>query len=129
MSPIHVHTIYSSTQLTVSRYLLGTTLGLLILYNAFKRTVLAPLDKAAEDIEQSLDEDTKKEVGMTEDDNDSFFLPFPGTIKQVQERPFRGSDPEWQEYVKFSKDAKLGKRVRGTGDPVYGYRPHILISI
>ena len=42
-----------------------------------------------------------------------FFIPFPGTTKEIKPKPYRGSDPEWQEFVKFSKDQDLGKRVRG----------------
>ncbi len=27
--------------------------------------------------------------------------------------PYKGSDPEWQEFIRFSKDQKLGQKVRG----------------
>ena len=41
------------------------------------------------------------------------FIPFPGTTEQLEPQPYRGSDPEWQEFIKFSKDQAEGKRVRG----------------
>lgn len=44
----------------------------------------------------------------------SLFIPFPGTTKQLPVTPYRGSDPEWQEFIKFSQDLTAGKKVRGT---------------
>jgi len=83
-----------------------------ILYGVFTAVVLSPLDKL------DLDEETVKEM---DDQGGSIFIPFPGTIKQVQPPPYRGSDPEWQEYVKFSKDPALGKRIRGMFKPLKWY--------
>jgi hypothetical protein len=48
-----------------------------------------------------------------EEDEDPLFIPFPGTTKQKKPEPYRGSDPEWQEFIKFSKDQALAKSVRG----------------
>lgn len=76
-----------------------------MLYGVFTAVVFSPLDKL------DLDEETVKEM---DEQGGSIFIPFPGTIKQVQPPPYRGSDPEWQEYVKFSNDPALGKRIRGT---------------
>ena len=69
----------------------------------FDALVLAPLDQVADELEVD-----------DEPEEDSIFIPFPGTTKLVQPSPYRGTDPEWQEYVKFSKDPALGKRIRGT---------------
>lgn len=85
-----------------------------ICYGIFTAVVLSPLDKYAEEIEKNMDEETRKEL---EEQGDSIFIPFPGTTKQIQPPPYRGSDPEWQEYIKFSKDPALGKRVRGMFKP------------
>jgi hypothetical protein len=75
-----------------------------MLYGVFTAVVLSPLDNL------ELDEETAKEI---DEQGASIFIPFPGTIKQVQPLPYRGTDPEWQEYIKFSKDPALGKRIRG----------------
>ena len=88
--------------------MIGLILGVVV-YQVYNKKVLNPLDEAAAELEASLDEATKKE--LMEDDG-TIFIPFPGTIKQVKPRPYRGSDPEWQEFIKFSKDQELGKRVR-----------------
>ncbi|RDW87584.1 hypothetical protein BP5796_03278 [Coleophoma crateriformis] len=47
-----------------------------------------------------------------EEEEDGLFIPFPGTTKMLRPVPYRGSDPEWQEFVKFSKDPALGKSIR-----------------
>lgn len=80
-------------------------------YSVLYRVVLKPLDKMADDFDKNLDETMKKE--LEEEELEPFFIPFPGTIRQKTPRPYRGSDPEWQEFIKFSKDPSLGKRVRG----------------
>jgi hypothetical protein len=88
--------------------MIGGTLTFALCYGLFSHIVLSPLDKFEEDFEKNLDEQTKKEI-----EEETLFIPFPGTTKQLKPRPYRGSDPEWQEYIKFTKDQALGKRVRG----------------
>ena len=81
----------------------------LLCYNAFDKTVFATLERAADDIEKNLDEATKKQL---DEEDHSIFIPFPGTTQEIKARPYRASDPEWKEYVKFSKNPELGKAVR-----------------
>ena len=69
------------------------------------RVVFGPLDKALEEEVKDLPEEEEEEVGI--------FIPFPGTTKQLQPQPYRGTDPEWQAFIKFSKDKSLGKSVQG----------------
>lgn len=71
---------------------------------------LAPLDKLAEELEA---EDAKQGVDQDEEDDASLFLPFPGTIKKIKPAPYKGNDPEWLEFVKFSKSQELNVKVRG----------------
>jgi hypothetical protein len=90
--------------------MLGSAIGVLLLYNAFTKIVFAPLDALVDEFE--------KEGGLPdnetpEDLEGGLFIPFPGTIKQIPQGPFRGSDPEWQEYIKFNRDPTLVKAVRG----------------
>jgi hypothetical protein len=53
------------------------------------------------------------EKELEEEEEKPLFIPFPGTTKQLKPQPYRGSDPEWQEFIKFSKDQELAKSVRG----------------
>lgn len=50
--------------------------------------------------------------GYEEEDDNSLFIPFPGTTRQVNPPPYKGSDPEWQEFLKFSKDQGRQKRCK-----------------
>lgn len=69
----------------------------------YSRVVFGPLASAAQNLpEEEIDDEEEARI----------FLPFPLTTKQLQPRPYRGSDPEWQEYIRFSKDQAQGKRVR-----------------
>jgi hypothetical protein len=79
-------------------------------WQVYNRVVLDPLEEAAIEALKDMDKSVQKEI---EEDDRPLFVPFPGTTKQVTPRPYRGSDPEWQEYIKFSKNQALGKRVRG----------------
>ena len=72
----------------------------------YERLVLDPLDRA---LEQELKELPAEEL----EEDKPLFIPFPGTTKELKPKPYRGSDPEWQEFVKFSKDRPLQEKVRG----------------
>lgn len=82
----------------------------IVCYNIYSRTVLASLDAAAEEIDKHLDEATKKELDKAAEE--TLFIPFPGTTRQVAPKPYKASDPEWKEYVKFSQKPELGNSIR-----------------
>lgn len=62
----------------------------------------------AEDEWDSLSEKEKQEVVEEADDGpDSIlFLPMPFGTFEVIQPPYRSSDPEWQEFVTFSRNKK-----------------------
>jgi hypothetical protein len=91
-----------------SRSIAISIVGSYVCYQVYSRAVLDPLERAAVEAlknipEEELDEEIHKPI----------FIPFPGTTKQLKPKPYHGSDPEWQEFIKFSKDQKLAQRVRG----------------
>lgn len=93
-----------------SRYILGASLVYGGCYYFAYRAINAPFDAYAEEIDKAVQmvksqEEDEEEIG--------FFIPFLGTTKMVQPGPYSGSDPEWQEFIKFSKDKELGEKVRG----------------
>jgi len=77
-----------------------------ICYDIYGRMVLDPIDKAAMEALEGLPAQESEEI------DDPLFIPFPGTVKETKRKPYRGSDPEWQEFVKFSKDKKEQTKVR-----------------
>lgn len=49
---------------------------------------------------------------MAEEDEPILFLPFPFTTQEVKQPPYKGSDPEWETFVKVNKDTKLQKDIK-----------------
>jgi hypothetical protein len=74
--------------------------------SVYERLVLDPLDRA---LEQEMKDLPTEEL----EEDKPIFIPFPGTTKELKPKPYRGTDPEWKEFVKFSKDRPLQDRVRG----------------
>jgi hypothetical protein len=96
--------------LTRNRPFMISCASIYISFNVYTQLVLDPLGKAL-DSEEELD---LPDAPEEDEEEGSFFIPFPGTTKQLEPKPYRGSDPEWQEFIKFSKDQALAKRVRGS---------------
>lgn len=46
------------------------------------------------------------------DGSENVFIPLPLTTKMVKQPPYRGSDPEWIEFIRVSKDKELQTAVR-----------------
>ncbi|KAL3425715.1 hypothetical protein PVAG01_02506 [Phlyctema vagabunda] len=79
-----------------------------VCYSLYSRVVFDPLEVAATEALKGMPDDSEDH----EDERPPFFIPFPGTTRVVKPVPYRGSDPEWQEFVKFSKDQALSKKIR-----------------
>jgi hypothetical protein len=78
-------------------------------YSIYSKFVLEPLFNAIDDGEEV----DLPDLPEDEEDKPLLFIPFPGSTKELKPVPYRGSDPEWQEFIKFSRDQALAKRVRG----------------
>jgi hypothetical protein len=83
-------------------YVLTAYVGITI----YGRLVLDPLDRA-------LEQEMKDMPAEDLEEDKPLFIPFPGTTKELKPKPYRGSDPEWQEFLKFSHDKPLQDKVRG----------------
>lgn len=77
-------------------------------YALYSSVVISPLIKWVDDHEDELSAEERKEM----DELEPLFVAFPFTIKAVQPLPYAGTDPEWTEFVKLSKDDKLQRRIR-----------------
>ncbi|KAI9172168.1 hypothetical protein HJFPF1_01661 [Paramyrothecium foliicola] len=64
-----------------------------------------------DELEMNLSDKEKQELEELEEEP-LFFLPFPFGIQSVEQPPYKGSDPEWQMFVKVNKDQKLQKEIR-----------------
>ncbi|CAD6442268.1 b095dfc3-dc23-4455-9440-4997bb414aa9 [Sclerotinia trifoliorum] len=77
-----------------------------VCFEAYTRLVLDPFDKAAEEASKDIPDDEFQEAEQP------LFIPFPGTTKELPIIPYKGTDPEYQEFVKLSKDPKLLNKIR-----------------
>jgi len=89
------------------RSIATSAIGIYVCYSIYSRVVLDPLERAAVEALKNIPEEE-----LEDEMHKPIFIPFPGTTKQLNPKPYRGSDPEWQEFIKFSKDQKLAQKVR-----------------
>ncbi|KAF8860049.1 hypothetical protein BDZ45DRAFT_703998 [Acephala macrosclerotiorum] len=77
-------------------------------FQVYWKVIVDPLEKAADEVLEELPDDELDEADLDK----PFFIPLPGTTKQLKPVPYKGSDPEWQEFIKFSKNQKLAQKIR-----------------
>ncbi|OLN81497.1 hypothetical protein CCHL11_10311 [Colletotrichum chlorophyti] len=82
-------------------------------WHLYWSTVLNPFFRHVDREYESLSAAEKKALDdEMEEETEPWFIPFPFTTKQVAQPPYKGTDPEWQQYVRISKDKELQKRIR-----------------
>ncbi|KAF5629435.1 hypothetical protein F52700_7757 [Fusarium sp. NRRL 52700] len=90
-----------------------TTIVLYACWQIFIAVVFDPIFDWADAEWEALSEKEKEEAEALHDpDEPLIFLPFPFTTKEVKQPPYRGSDPEWQTFVKVSQDKKLLQEIK-----------------
>jgi hypothetical protein len=95
------------------RRALFTTIVLYTCWQIFVTVVFDPLLDWADAEWDALSDKEKEEVqNMGEEDEPILFLPFPFTTKEVKQPLYRGSDPEWETFVKVNQDTKLQKEIK-----------------
>ncbi|KAI9760079.1 MAG: hypothetical protein M4579_001912 [Chaenotheca gracillima] len=108
------------------RRLLNTVLyGTAFVYGVvvFPAVALALLD----DGEEEKDNKKDAEPSFINEEDDSIFIPL-GLIHEAPSKPYKGTDPEWKEFVKFNREKESHKRLWGdlkqlTGKLVAGSYP------
>ncbi|KEY68455.1 hypothetical protein S7711_01229 [Stachybotrys chartarum IBT 7711] len=97
----------------VRRKLLYWTFSVVAIYlcaNIFLAIVIDPL---FDWLDEELPEDEAElKDAQPEYEFVGYFLPFPWKIKEVKEPPYKGSDPEWEQFVAINRDKKLQKAIR-----------------
>jgi hypothetical protein len=74
---------------------------------------LAPFQKFWDEHAEELEEERRRQ--MAKDDGEEevlLFIPFPLTLEKFDPQPYTGRDPEWQEFVRISKDRALLNNIR-----------------
>lgn len=63
---------------------------------------------------ENLSEKERQAILDAEDaDPPMIFLPFPFSLKEVKQAPYKGNDPEWKTFIAISKDPKQQKAIKG----------------
>ncbi|KAI0446412.1 hypothetical protein F4803DRAFT_503452 [Xylaria telfairii] len=74
--------------------------------------LLRGLETLLDEVESDMTDEERRE--LEEEAELPFFIPFPGFTQMVEPLPYRGSDPEWQAYVKVSRDGQLLLSIRSS---------------
>jgi hypothetical protein len=59
-------------------------------------------------VDAELEDMTQEEL---DEEVEPLFIAMPFSVKMHDSPPYRGTDPEWQEFIKISKDKALGKQI------------------
>lgn len=87
---------------------LGAFVKMFLVFQIFDKCIAGPLVKFLKDDLEALEEEKKQQ----EDEEVGMFIPFPLSLKQHDPEPYSGKDPEWQEFVRMSKDKALLVKIR-----------------
>ncbi|KAH7196664.1 uncharacterized protein B0J16DRAFT_365961 [Fusarium flagelliforme] len=91
----------------------STVIILYMCWQIFCIIVFDPLFDWADAEWEALSDKEKEEAEANHDPEEPLvFLPFPFTTEEVKQPPYRGSDPEWQTFVKVSQDKKLLQEIK-----------------
>ncbi|KZL79049.1 hypothetical protein CI238_06847, partial [Colletotrichum incanum] len=93
-------------------FLLGAGISLAC-WHIYWSTVLNPFFRHVDREYENLSAAEKKALDEEmEEEAEPWFIPFPFTTKSVSQPPYKASDPEWQQFIKLSKDKEAQQQIR-----------------
>ncbi|UQC87590.1 uncharacterized protein CLUP02_13107 [Colletotrichum lupini] len=103
----------ASTNLAPRTFLIGAGISLAC-WHIYWSTVLNPFFRHVDREYEKLSPAEKKALDeeIAQEDAEPWFIPFPFTTKSVNQPPYKGSDPEWLEFVKLSKQKGTQTQIR-----------------
>lgn len=116
--PVYFHKPVNQSRLRPVRRFVGrvlfTTAAVFVCWTVFYIIVLEPLFDWAEDEWDALSEKEKQEMAEEADDGpDSIlFLPMPFGTTEVNQPQYRSNDPEWLEFVAFSRNKQAREDIK-----------------
>ncbi|KAK4187909.1 hypothetical protein QBC35DRAFT_217328 [Podospora australis] len=88
---------------------LATFVKLFLAVQVFDKCIAGPLVKFLKEDPEAIAAAKEQEE---EDEDLGMFFPFPLTLKRHEPEPYSGKDPEWQEFIRMSKDKDLMIKIR-----------------
>ncbi|EFQ33646.1 uncharacterized protein GLRG_08575 [Colletotrichum graminicola M1.001] len=93
-------------------FFLGAGISL-VCWQMYWSTVLNPFFRHVDREYESLSVAEKKALDEEMDEEaEPWFIPFPFTTKSVDQPPYKGSDPEWEQFLKISRDKETQLQMR-----------------
>ncbi|KAI1205624.1 uncharacterized protein F4807DRAFT_442512 [Annulohypoxylon truncatum] len=81
-----------------------------ICYQAYEASIFMTLSAWLEEQEKHLTRKEREE--MEEEMLEPMFFPIPFTTRPVESPPYRGSDPEWQTFIRINGDRELTRSIQ-----------------
>ncbi|KAK9769515.1 hypothetical protein SCAR479_13826 [Seiridium cardinale] len=84
-------------------------------YQFYTASVFGILGKWLEqEVSRMSPKERKKLEQELEESDAAFYIPLPGTTHAVESQPYKGTDPEWKEFAKLSRDRKKINEIKGS---------------
>lgn len=94
----------------------------------FLSVVIDPLLDWVEVEWSELSDKEKEEMEREADERAPLlFLPCPFTTEAIAQPPYKGTDPEWKEFLSVNKDAELQDRMKGKWKPCVSPVAHLAL--
>ncbi|KAK4160171.1 hypothetical protein QBC43DRAFT_325792 [Cladorrhinum sp. PSN259] len=92
---------------------LGFIIKSFIVIQVVDKVILAPFQKFWDEHAEELEEERRRQIAKNDGEEEVLlFIPFPLTLEKFDPQPYTGRDPEWQEFVRISKDRALLNKIR-----------------
>lgn len=95
------------------RAIVGGALIYYACYQIYTTSVFGILDKYFEEQDAHLSEKERRQLEK-EMEEDPVFIPLPFTTREIAPVPYKGTDPEWRMFAKFSRNPKLIASVKAS---------------
>ncbi|KAK6815727.1 hypothetical protein PG987_016493 [Apiospora arundinis] len=95
-------------------HFVGGCMAYYVAYQVYTTTMSGQIGKLLEKQIASMSPQERKQLkkDMEEDDSEPLTIPLPLTTQLVQPAPYKGTDPEWQMFIKVAKDKELMENIK-----------------
>ncbi|KAK8113492.1 hypothetical protein PG984_014018 [Apiospora sp. TS-2023a] len=95
-------------------HFVGACMAYYVSYNIYTHIMSSQIGKLLEKQIATMSPLERKQLkkDMEEDESEPLTIPLPLTMKLVQPLPYKGTDPEWQMFIKVAKDKALMEGIK-----------------
>jgi hypothetical protein len=96
------------------RAIVGAAVIYYACYQVYTTSVFGILDKYFEEQDAQLSEKERSQLEKEMEEEDPVFIPLPFTTREIPPIPYKGTDPEWRMFAKFSRNPQLIASVKAS---------------